>query len=187
MEEENALDNRIDKILRLIERCRYGVHDISRTELNKKRLPRFNMPFELGIFFAARRFGNKRQKTKNAIVFERRKYSYQQYLFYLNGVDIHSYQNSYREAIRGIRNWLRTTSKRKTIPGDSTIVKDFREFRKKSPGIAKKIGFDSIGKVPFNDYCTLVEEAIKNKLPETKAEKPKPRPDSRYTGMINVQ
>jgi len=41
--EDNALDNRLDKIERSIENCRYGVHDISRTELNNHNLPRFNM------------------------------------------------------------------------------------------------------------------------------------------------
>lgn len=42
---------RIDKIVGLIKRCRFGIHDISRTELDRKsRLPRFNMPLELGIF-----------------------------------------------------------------------------------------------------------------------------------------
>ena len=42
---------RIAKILRIIEDCRFGVHDISRTELDAATgLPRFNMPLELGLF-----------------------------------------------------------------------------------------------------------------------------------------
>src|SRR5689334_14189639 len=51
--EENGLDNRIDKITRIIEECRYGIHDISRIELSTSGLPRFNMPFELGLFYGA--------------------------------------------------------------------------------------------------------------------------------------
>src|ERR1019366_2769141 len=66
--EDNGLDNRLAKIERLIESCRYGVHDISRTELNTHGLPRFNMPFELGIFFGAKKFGNEAQKNKIAII-----------------------------------------------------------------------------------------------------------------------
>jgi hypothetical protein len=59
LNEDNALDNRLQKIERCIEKCRYGIHDISRTELNTNNLPRFNMPFELGMFFGAKRFGDK--------------------------------------------------------------------------------------------------------------------------------
>src|SRR3954467_8306304 len=57
--EDDGLDNRLNKIERLIENCKYGVHDISRTELNVNGLPRFNMPFELGVFFGAKRFGDR--------------------------------------------------------------------------------------------------------------------------------
>jgi hypothetical protein len=86
LNENNGMDNRIDKISRLIEDCRYGIHDISRTELNAAYLPRFNMPFELGLFYGARRFGNKNQKNKIALILERVKYSYQQFLSDINGV-----------------------------------------------------------------------------------------------------
>ena len=45
---------RIDKIYEIVDDCRYGLHDISRTGLdNKTRLPRFNMPFELGVFLGS--------------------------------------------------------------------------------------------------------------------------------------
>jgi hypothetical protein len=64
LEEDNALINRLSKIEQLIEKCRYGIHDLSRTELNMNSLPRFNMPFELGIFLALRNLEmmNKRKK-----------------------------------------------------------------------------------------------------------------------------
>lgn len=60
--EDNALDNRLQKIERCIAACRYGIHDLSRAEINSARLPRFNMPFELGLFFGAKQFGNKKQE-----------------------------------------------------------------------------------------------------------------------------
>jgi hypothetical protein len=47
----------LSKIEKLIEVSKYGIHDISRTELNAHNFPRFNMPFELGIFFGAKRHG----------------------------------------------------------------------------------------------------------------------------------
>lgn len=51
LEENNAGNVRFDKIQRIISECKFGVHDISRTELDdQNNLPRFNMPLELGVF-----------------------------------------------------------------------------------------------------------------------------------------
>lgn len=52
--ESSASSNRILKIQQIIRECHFAVHDISRTELDKETgLPRFNMPFELGLFLGA--------------------------------------------------------------------------------------------------------------------------------------
>ena len=41
---------RLDRLTELMSTCQYSFHDISRVELEDKRprVPRFNMPFELG-------------------------------------------------------------------------------------------------------------------------------------------
>lgn len=49
-EEEDGGDVRVEKIKRMIEDCKFGLHDISETALGGNGLPRFNMPFELGLF-----------------------------------------------------------------------------------------------------------------------------------------
>src|SRR5688572_7093124 len=54
---DDAGEVRIEKIIRIIGESKYGIHDISRTELNAAGLPRFNMPLELGLFLGARKFG----------------------------------------------------------------------------------------------------------------------------------
>jgi hypothetical protein len=52
----NSGQVRIEKIFKLIENCQFGNHDISRTELDvDSKLPRFNMPLELGVFLGAQR------------------------------------------------------------------------------------------------------------------------------------
>ena len=45
---------RLDRILKLIEECGYSIHDLSRVQLDRRRprVPRFNMPFELGLAVA---------------------------------------------------------------------------------------------------------------------------------------
>src|SRR5580698_638116 len=48
---------RLDRILELIESCKYAIHDLSRVELDRTPplTPRFNMPFELGLSVAHER------------------------------------------------------------------------------------------------------------------------------------
>ena len=54
LESQDAGEVRMVKILRLIRECQFGIHDISRTELDPANgLPRFNMPLELGLFLGA--------------------------------------------------------------------------------------------------------------------------------------
>ena len=67
LDEDNGLDNRLRKIEKQIQSCQYGIHDLSRAEQNSTAFPRFNMPFELGIFWGAKKFGNQRQRSKNAL------------------------------------------------------------------------------------------------------------------------
>ena len=53
------------KIYGLIEECRYGIHDLSRTKLDEiNALPRFNMPIELGLFLGAMRYGRKESEIE---------------------------------------------------------------------------------------------------------------------------
>jgi hypothetical protein len=48
LEGSDSGEARIDKIPAIIAKCKFGVHDISHTELSKNiKLPRFNMPLEL--------------------------------------------------------------------------------------------------------------------------------------------
>lgn len=161
--EDNALENRLSKIEKLIERCRYGIHDISRIEISNNGLPRFNMPFELGIFFGAKRFGNKKQKEKNALIFDSELFRYQRFISDLNGVDIKAHQNNPQLAIKKVTEWLHTSSKRSSIPGYKIITPEYSAFEKGLPALSVKLGIDE-NDIPFNNFCLIVEEAIKGKV-----------------------
>ena len=154
--EDNGLDSRMDKIFRIIEKYRYGIHDISRTELNPARLPRFNMPFELGFFYGARYFGNKHQKTKNALILERKQYSHQQFLSDINGIDLQAHENDPRKIIQHIRNWLCINSRRIDMPGINLIWANYLEFLSRLPELCISMGFSSNKEIPFADYCNIV-------------------------------
>ena len=66
---DDSGQTRIDKLYNIIEECRYGIHDLSRTELDDKYwLPRFNMPLELGLFLGAKRYGDTAQGKKRLLI-----------------------------------------------------------------------------------------------------------------------
>lgn len=160
---DDATDNRLDKIIRYIKNCRYGIHDLSRIELNVSGFPRFNMPFELGIYFGAKKLGTKQQRNKSALVFERVKYTYQQYISDLNGIDTKAHSDDPLIVIRQIRNWLATESRRTTIPGPAKLIADFQDFIANYPAVADAAGLDPAA-MPFNDFCLIVEEDVRVRI-----------------------
>lgn len=126
----NANISRLDNIVQLIKECRYGIHDISRVELdNENELPRFNMPFEYGIFYGSQRFGNGNHKNKCALVLEKDKYRYQKFLSDISGIDVTEHNNDVKLLITSIRNWLHTSSRRSTIPSEVDINNRFHLFQ----------------------------------------------------------
>lgn len=72
LEEHDAGDFRFDKLCRLIRESNRSVHDLSRVEVAPLGLPRFNMPFEFGLYQGARRFGGKSHREKSALVLVKR-------------------------------------------------------------------------------------------------------------------
>lgn len=126
LEISDGAQNRLAKILVMIGECKYGIHDISRTDLDPVYvLPRFNMPLELGIFLGGKSFGNKAQQGKSCLVLDREPYRYQRFLSDLAGQDIQPHDNDPRQVVSHIRNWLRTVSKRTTIPGGEKMWERF--------------------------------------------------------------
>lgn len=93
---------RIEKIERIVGDCRWGIHDISRTELNAHSLPRFNMPLELGLFLGARRFGTGAQTRKSCLVLDHQPYRYQEFISDIAGQDIAAHGNDPARAIKAV-------------------------------------------------------------------------------------
>lgn len=79
-------EQRLDRILELVQSCRYSIHDLSHVGLDGKppRTPRFNMPFELGLAIGLKQEDKAR---RNLFVFESRPYRLQKSLSDLNGTD----------------------------------------------------------------------------------------------------
>ena len=159
LEEGDASQVRIDKIYSIIEDCRYGIHDISRTELDETLLlPRFNMPLELGIFLGAKRFGVEEQEKKQCLVMDKEQYRYQKFISDIAGQDISVHNDSPEEVVKVVQYWLFTASKRQTIPGGSTIWQRYQDFLHDLPQLARRSQRDVADLEHFNAYTFAVAE-----------------------------
>jgi hypothetical protein len=138
LEADDSSENRFDKICNIVKECRYGIHDISRTELDPKtKLPRFNMPLELGLFIAARRFGAHRQKLKRCIILDKQRYRYQKYVSDISGQDIRSHQGKVGILVVELATWLRIQSRDSSVPGGQRMAAEFDSFRRKTRKFAQ--------------------------------------------------
>jgi hypothetical protein len=156
-EAEDGSQVRLDKLYEIIGDCRYGIHDLSRTTLDtKSRLPRFNMPLELGIFLGAKRFGGSRHARKSCLILDRDPYRYQIFCSDIAGQDIRAHHNQVDDAIAAVRDWLRAArSSTVGIPGPMRIRERYLEFRLALPAICRAAGLEPTD-LTFLDYRTLV-------------------------------
>jgi hypothetical protein len=107
-EQDDGSQVRLDKLYEIIGKCQFGIHDLSRTSLDAKyRLPRFNMPLELGIFLGAKKYGGARHARKSCLILDREPFRYQIFCSDIAGQDIRAHQNDVGEAIAAVRDWLR--------------------------------------------------------------------------------
>jgi hypothetical protein len=153
-EASNAADIRINKILKIISQCKYGIHDLSRTELSKNKLPRFNMPFELGLDIACKKFGNVRQKQKRLLIMDKNPHRYLKFISDIRGQDIEEHNKSIKQIILKVRNWISTESKRTTIPGGEYIYKRYRKFRKDLPALCDNLHL-TVEELTFNEFVDI--------------------------------
>lgn len=139
LEVDDSGEARIGKIARIIRECRWGIHDISRTELTADRLPRFNMPLELGIFLGARWFGDRPQKAKSCLILDVERHRYQKFISDIAGQDIKSHSGDPVRAIGAVRTWLAASPVgRGPLPGASAIAARFERFMGDLPAICAR-------------------------------------------------
>ena len=157
-EVDNSGQVRVEKIYELMSQSKYGIHDISRTSLDKAhRLPRFNMPLELGIFLGAIRFGAGRQKTKSCLILDREPYRYQKYCSDIAGQDIRAHHNRVDGLVKSVRNWLSNhlIGRGIQVPGHSKIFERYQAFRRGLPAFCTNLQLEPTELI-FNEYTTLV-------------------------------
>ena len=165
LEVSDASRNRLGEIMRIISECRYGVHDICRTELQaKSRLPRFNMPFELGIFFGAKEFGGADEQLKSCLVMDREPDRYRAFLSDIAGQEVKGHGNEAEKAVSELRKFLRTESRRSDIPGQRAIWERFKRFRESLRFVCAKSRIE-VEELTYLDYQFFVIEWLEENPP----------------------
>jgi hypothetical protein len=161
LEIDDASEVRIEKVFRMIAECKYGIHDISRTEITSASgLPRFNMPLELGMFLAAKRFGVGRQTKKVCLILDSLPYRYQQFISDIAGQDIQIHRNDAKEAVSVVRNWLRSSSGSKVLPGGIEIYRRFQRFEHELPALCQRVRVQR-DELTFTESVTIINDWLK--------------------------
>ena len=132
-EKDDGGQVRVNKLFRIIRDCRFGIHDLSRTSLDSRhRLPRFNMPLELGLFLGARRYGPGKHRRKVCLILDRDRYR-----------------------------WLQThLPPRERLPGPASIANRYLEFRRQLPYMCRLNGLRP-AELSFLDYRNLLVAWLK--------------------------
>lgn len=156
LETDDGSQIRLEKLYTVIAECRYGIHDLSRTTLDSKnRLPRFNMPLELGIFLGAKRYGSSAQRRKSGLILERDNFRYQIYCSDIAGQDIRAHSNNAHSAIVAVRDWLNSARGGAAVPGPKTMAQRYVQFRLDLRSMCRRQGLHQTD-LSFIDYRTLV-------------------------------
>lgn len=154
-EASNAGEIRLAKLMSIISECKYGVHDLSRTELSRNGLPRFNMPLELGLDLGCKRFGNHSHAQKRLLVMDKSRHRYQKFISDIAGQDIEPHGKSIKQVICNVRDWLATESKHTDIPGGDYMHRRYLVFQNALPLLCKSQKLNA-KKLTFGDLSYLI-------------------------------
>jgi hypothetical protein len=148
----------LDRLGQLIGECGLGIHDLSRVRLaSPADLPRFNMPFECGVFFGARRFGSKAQRQKRFLILDKEPYQYQKTMSDAAGLDPRSHGDDPLKLVACIRDFLASGLDPRPI-GATGIFSLYNDFQVALPAIMAKAKLTLADIEPltaFNDWYLL--------------------------------
>ena len=152
---------RINQIKSHIRECKYGIHDLSRCRaLKKNELPRFNMPYELGLDIGCMEYGNKRSKAKKSLILEKERFHYQKVLSDIAGQDIEHHNDDPETIIKKIRNWFSINSN-EDLPGPTKIWVAFNQFNASlSANLKGQLTKKEIEEMQIGDYIKYAKDWI---------------------------
>ncbi|HEX4963413.1 MAG TPA: hypothetical protein VF173_21465 [Thermoanaerobaculia bacterium] len=141
LEVPSAGRNRLDRIYGLIESCGSSIHDLSRVSLSGKlRVPRFNMPFELGLAYSI-----GRRQDHSFFVLERVPHRLQATLSDLNGHDPHIHHGTQDGIYRCILDCFGTS-------GREPSITTLRSLGRRLGQVVAKLEREQALRDPFHPY-----------------------------------
>jgi hypothetical protein len=153
---------RVEQIKKLISGSKYSIHDISRSEaLQDNNLPRFNMPFEMGLDLGCQSFGKGKRAFKKSLVLEKTKYHYLKVISDIGGQDIENHNDNPEELIRKVRNWFAVVLNSHQ-PSPTLIWEAYTDFLGSISEQLKKEAFskDDIESLPVSNFIILAKQWI---------------------------
>jgi hypothetical protein len=155
---------RINQIKHHIRNCKFSIHDLSRSKPMKRgELPRFNMPYELGLDIGASEYGDKKLKDKRILVLETDRYHYQKVISDIAGQDIENHNDDPKTLILKVRNWVSANFAGTTVPGQSEIWVAFNQFNADLiTKLSAKYTTQEIDEMPVGDYIKFAKDWIVN-------------------------
>ena len=124
-----AGENRLDKIVGMIQEAKFSIHDLSRCKARSAGEPlRMNMPFEFGIDVGLRRSGWGRLGEKKFLILEENQYDLKSSLSDIAGQDVEFHRSDFELVIRRIRDFFRVEAGIRA-PGPSRLVSDYATFQ----------------------------------------------------------
>lgn len=161
----DSAENRIDKISNLIRDSKYSIHDLSRLRAAKTGdFSRMNMPFELGIEYGCRLFGQSPLPTKQCLILEKERYDFMKALSDLSGVDIKSHSNEPDEVVRSVRNWFVETVGLRGVASPTVIWYRFTDFASDFYDARMSEGFtdDDLNMTPIPEYIDFIQSWVES-------------------------
>jgi hypothetical protein len=121
------------------------------------------MPLELGLFLGCHRFGTGWQREKVCMILDVEPNRYQKFISDIAGQDICSHGGKPETAIKLVRNWLKTCSRRTVfVPSAGTIQKRYASFEAELPQICEELDVDpELESMLFADFSHLLTEWLK--------------------------
>jgi hypothetical protein len=157
-ERSDSGEVRVSKILSLIKDCQFSIHDISRAApLIEGDLPRFNMPFELGIEIGYKAASPGAFLARRCLIFDSERYRYQKTLSDLAGSDIKSHGGEPEKLVRQLRNWL-VENVRPDLPSGTEVWEALNEFYTAFEQETKNLGFKEpdIADMPVLEFVRFI-------------------------------
>lgn len=173
-ESDNSGEVRITKIKELINESQYGIHDLSRIDYNKDNpLPRFNMPFELGLDFGSKYYCPLRHANKKYLILEKEKYRFKQFLSDLAGVDIRNHDERPEKLISELRSWFYAnmfSANNESIISGSQIWFIYNEFLSDLQIKSESLGFttEEIKNMHISEFKNFAKKWILSKQKQGK-------------------